>query len=83
MGSNPIGGAMYTDISWCKEAHRLRWAFLFACKSPLKYPPFTAYLQEYTGGLTGAILTFAGGRKMRLAGTQKYTISKSSRVIVQ
>jgi hypothetical protein len=56
---------------------------LFACKLPLKSPPFTAYLQEYTGGRTGGILALADGRKMRLAGTQKYTISKSSRVIVQ
>ena len=43
---------IYTDISWCKEAHRLRWAYLFACKSPLKYWLSALFLQEYTGGRT-------------------------------
>jgi hypothetical protein len=82
MSSNLVGRAINTDISWCKEAHRLRWAFLYACKSPLKHWPLALFLQEYTGGRAGGIVTFAGDRRMRLAGTQKYTISKGSRVIV-
>lgn len=56
---------------------------MFACKSPLKYRLPALFLQEYTGGRAGGILTFADDRKMRLVGTQKYTISKGSRVIVQ
>ena len=74
---------MYTDISWCKEAHRLRWAFLYACKSPQKYRLSALFLQEYTDRRAGGILTFASDRKIRLAGTQEYTISKGSRAIVQ
>ena len=56
---------------------------MYACKSPLKCRLSALFLQEYTDGLTGRILTFVNGRKMGLAGTQKYTISKGFRVIVQ
>ena len=56
---------------------------MFTCKFVLKYRLSVLFLQEYTDGRTGGISMWAGGKKMRLAGTQKYTISKGSRVIVQ
>jgi hypothetical protein len=44
----------------------LRRAYLFACKSPLKYWFSALFLQEYTGGRTGGFSVLVDGRKMRL-----------------
>ena len=42
----------------------------------------TVYLQEYTGGLTGGILAWAGGRKKCFGELKNTRIPKGSRVIV-
>ena len=36
--SNPMKGAMNTDISWCKQAYLKGWACLFSCKNVPPYP---------------------------------------------
>ena len=60
-GSSPFNPTINTDISWYKEAHPLRWAFLYACKFSLKPRPFAAYLQEYTGGRPGGFSALVDG----------------------
>ena len=41
---------MYTDIGWCKEAHRLRWAFLYVCRFTLKFQLWTLFCRNTRPG---------------------------------
>ena len=63
IGLSPTNPTMNTDISWCKEAHTLRWAFLFSLQISPEIPGF--------GALFAGIHELAHRRHFDVRGWQK------------